>query len=1684
MKSLAYKLIAFAIVAGVGLAPAGDRPIGGTNPDRFGPGGYTLESPTLSCGGVFPGGDTGMIIGQPVAGVVSNGEYTLDVGMLANLEATTDCNNNGIPDDQDIANCPPGSGPASCQDCNNNGVPDGCEAGVLGWLASPNGFNEAAFAFSTYGGELIAGGRFTVADGQPASYIARRSAQGAWSSVGGGVSGDTLVRVYRLTVFSGELIAGGLFTAAGGIPANNIARWNGSIWQPLGSGASNGTDGYVDAVIVYGNELIVAGGFTSAGGTSANNIARWDGSSWQTLGFGTNDRVSHLAVYNGELIATGYFTTAGGAPASHIARWNGTTWQQLGTGLNDHALAFAELNNDLIVGGYFTGAGGVANTAYLAKWNGSTWQSLGSGVNDYIGALTVFNGELVAGGHFTAASGVSASRIARWNGSIWRPLGSGTDGTVWALSVFSNELIAGGDFVTAGGNAAAYWARWGLLASDCNSNGIPDECDISNCPPGTGPAACQDCNSNGVPDGCELWGQQAKLTASTPAANDWFGFSVSVSGDTAVVGAWLNGAAGDYSGSAYVFVRSGGAWSLQQKLTASDAEAGDQFGQYVCVNGDTAVVGAPADDDACPASPGCDSGSAYVFVRSGGMWTQQQKLIASDAAGSDQFGFSVSVSGDTAVVGSKFDDDAGSDSGSAYVFIRSGGMWTEQQKLTATDAAAGDDFGLNVSVSGDTAVVGAIQDDDACPANPACNSGSAYVFFRSGGVWTQQAKLTASDAAATALFGHSVSVSGDTAVVGAVQADDACPGNVDCNSGSAYVFVRSAGVWTQQQKLSVSDAVAGDQFGVSVSVSGNVAVVGAHQPPPESSGAGSAYVFVRSGGVWTQRQKLSASDAAAGDQFGRSVAVSGDTAVVGANFDDDAGSNSGSAYVFALSDCNANGIPDSCEPDSDGDGVINDCDNCSATANPAQLDEDQDGIGDACDTCTDTDGDGFGDQGFLSPSCQLDNCSSVANPGQEDADTDGVGDVCDNCPATPNGPFAGPNNQVDTDGDGRGDVCDNCPLVANGPAFTDVDGDGVGDACDNCPNTPNADQADVDGDGVGTVCDNCPTVANISQANCHGSGPGDACVLFDCVSNPDCGDCNHNSVPDDCDISSGTSTDIINNMTGAPGADGVPDECSTLTNGQTNNLWSNAANWVPNDAYPDNLTQGREFSATVSGSGTAVLLDVSVTINSLFTGPGAQVNITQGDLTLVTQTGLENHGTVVIGAGQSLIAAALDGASLPTPAFLRGVQPITLAGGTVASLNASHSFTNVGTLAGYGSIDAAFVNNGTINADQAGQTLLIGGTNSFINAGTLKAGTSTAVLTIDRPVTGGGSLVAEHGTIYIQDNVTQSVGYAPMELRSAGGLIFIRLIPPRLDPPVVHPDGPVIVIPSSPGEIRVDDSSQLIGAASWTIGDCDTTPGRTATMNLLNGSVGQVDGDVIIRPSGILNISNSSLTANNIILEACPGNPQTGQIHVASSITLSGSFFNASMNGSPTHWSWAADSVLTFTGGQNALLSVPTLIGWSLIEAASAAPGEFEYPNVAIAAGARVSLANVSRNHATAVQERVYCRSLTMGPNSILNLNDVELFVNGVQVTAPAQAFGGQIIDQSLIVLGDACLDGLVTVPDINCFISLLLQDQSDPTTPDDAGLIQRVAADMNGDGVIDGRDVQLFVDRLLASAG
>lgn len=316
-------------------------------------------------------------------------------------------------------------------------------------------------------GELIVGGRFTDVDGNALNRIARWNGV-TWSGLGTGMNGDVHA---LLALANGELIAAGSFTTAGGTTVNCVARWNGSAWSALGNGVDPtlpfGASVQATAVLANG-DLVIGGSFTSVSGVPAANIARWNGSTWSAFGSGTNGTVRALAVTaNGDLFAAGSFTTAGGIACNSIARWSGAAWSPLGTGLGVFgANCLAALpNNDIVVGGSFLTAGGLP-AVRMARWNSVAWSALGTGLNAPPSALVVLpSGEVIAGGLFTTAGGVPASSIARWNGSAWSPLAGGTNGVVLELAQRpSGDLVVGGTFTTADGAAAG---RLAVVASSC-----------------------------------------------------------------------------------------------------------------------------------------------------------------------------------------------------------------------------------------------------------------------------------------------------------------------------------------------------------------------------------------------------------------------------------------------------------------------------------------------------------------------------------------------------------------------------------------------------------------------------------------------------------------------------------------------------------------------------------------------------------------------------------------------------------------------------------------------------------------------------------------------------------------------------------------------------------------------------------------------------------------------------------------------------------------------------------------------------------------------------------------------------------------------------------------------------------------------------------------------------------------
>ena len=462
--------------------------------------------------------------------------------------------------------------------------------------------------------------------------------------------------------------------------------------------------------------------------------------------------------------------------------------------------------------------------------------------------------------------------------------------------------------------------------------------------------------------------QRAYFKASNTDPLDRFG-SVSISGDTMVVGALseasnatgVNGDETDNSangaGAAYVFVNNGGVWSQQAYLKASNTQAEDNFGNCVSISGDTIVVGAIGEDSNATGINGnqasntaMDSGAVYVFTRTGGVWSQQAYIKASNTDSGDLFGQVVAIENDTLVVSSlredsnatgingNQNDNSATDSGAAYVFTRTGGVWSQQAYLKASNTDGGDFFGVHLAMSDETVIVGAdLEGSDATGVNGDQNNnnapaaGAAYVFVRNTGSWSQQAYLKASNTESVDLFGFSVAISGDRAVVGALLEDSDATGvngdqlnNLAMDSGAAYVFTRNGITWTQDAYLKASNTDPGDQFSSGLAIEDNALIITAgleasaatgingNQNDNSATASGAGYLFMRGLSNWRQHTYIKPSNTDISDKFGngKNVALRDGNIAIGAYFEDSAatgvngndmdnsGIDSGAVYLF------------------------------------------------------------------------------------------------------------------------------------------------------------------------------------------------------------------------------------------------------------------------------------------------------------------------------------------------------------------------------------------------------------------------------------------------------------------------------------------------------------------------------------------------------------------------------------------------------------------------------------------------------------------------------------------------------------------------------------------------------------------------------------------------------------------
>ncbi len=449
---------------------------------------------------------------------------------------------------------------------------------------------------------------------------------------------------------------------------------------------------------------------------------------------------------------------------------------------------------------------------------------------------------------------------------------------------------------------------------------------------------------------------RVESATSNASAGDFFGSSISISGDTLAVGASSSGEGS--TGEVYVFTRSGGDWVQQALLKASTPGANDLFGSSVSISGDTLAVGALLEDSSGTGiNSGLDgdnltvnSGAVYVFTRNAGEWSLQAYIKASNTDAGDQFGSSVSISGDTLAVGAIGEDSSGTginsslggnnlamSSGAVYVFTRNAREWSQQAYIKASNTDVSDNFGSSVSISGDTLAIGAPLEDSSAISvsidgtgetdNFTENSGAVYIFHRSDTDWFQEAYIKPFNTDADDIFGLDVSMSNDYLAVSAVGEDSNGSGinggsqldNSNASSGAVYVFSRKIPTWVQKAYIKAFNSDAGDVFGSSISLNGENLAVSAVSEGSDGTGvnngsegvnntpsSGAAYIFSLVGPAWVQQAYIKPSNTDSNDEFGNSVSILGDTLVVSAPGEDSGGvsqgdnsfSDAGAVYTF------------------------------------------------------------------------------------------------------------------------------------------------------------------------------------------------------------------------------------------------------------------------------------------------------------------------------------------------------------------------------------------------------------------------------------------------------------------------------------------------------------------------------------------------------------------------------------------------------------------------------------------------------------------------------------------------------------------------------------------------------------------------------------------------------------------
>ena len=801
------------------------------------------------------------------------------------------------------------------------------------------------------------------------------------------ISGDTIVIGSQREDSSQTNITNGATASSNNTSTDSGAAYvfkrAGSVWaQEAYLKASNNDAGDLfgvavsisgDTIVVgsygeYSNQTSITNGTTASSNNSNSNsgaayVFKRTGSTWAQEAYlkapnsNANDRFGNSVDVSDDTIVIGAWLE----DSSQTTITNGTT---------------ASSNN----------SNSNSGAAYVFKRTGSTWaqeaylKASNAGASDFVGFPSAISGDtIVLGAHgesssqTTITNGQSASsdNSKSRSGAVYVFRRREVESTPSISSVTPSTAFCPGNSIIIFGSGFMKDATVKVGDQPCLSKTTqgPNEivCELPRQPvaiPGdllnitvTNPNGSVSTLDDSF--SCDGWYQEAYIKAPNAGAGDRFGEGISLSEDTLVVGApressnqttVTNGTTGSAdnskasSGAAYIFSRNGSIWSPQAYLKAPNADANDIFGTSTSISGDTIVVGANYEDSnqttitngttGSADNSKASSGAAYVFRRTNSVWAQEAYLKASNADSPDQFGDSgsVAISGDTIVVGANQEssnqttitngttasaDNSKMNSGAAYVFKRTVSEWQQEAYLKAPNTDASDYFGRVISLSGDTIVVAAYVEDSnqttitngvtASADNIRSGSGAAYVFKRSSSTWAQEAYLKAPNADVNDYFGFGLSISGDTLVVSTRDEDSnqttitngttASADNSKTSSGAAYVFRRTGSTWAQEAYLKASNADSNDYFGASSAISGDSIVVGAMWENSNQTtitngrgasannsvgSAGAAYVFKRLGSSWAQEAYLKAPNVDVNDFFGFKTSISGDTVVVGA----------------------------------------------------------------------------------------------------------------------------------------------------------------------------------------------------------------------------------------------------------------------------------------------------------------------------------------------------------------------------------------------------------------------------------------------------------------------------------------------------------------------------------------------------------------------------------------------------------------------------------------------------------------------------------------------------------------------------------------------------------------------------------------------------------------------------------